>query len=112
MDYYILDGDKPVKVGLRQWAKWFESADFRRIVKQTSCVVPGEDEAFVSTVFLGIDHNFFGDGPPLVFETMVFGGKHDQAQERYSTWNEAEAGHWRWVSAVGLTLERTENDQG
>lgn len=46
----------------------------------------------VSTVFLGMDHSF-GGGPPLLFETMIFGGNHDRYHERYSTWAEAEAGH-------------------
>jgi hypothetical protein len=46
----------------------------------------------VSTVFLGIDHNF-GNGPPLLFETMVFGGEYDGYCKRYSTWEEAEGGH-------------------
>lgn len=46
----------------------------------------------VSTVFLGLDHRF-GEGPPLVFETMVFGGPLDQDVDRYTTWEEAEAGH-------------------
>lgn len=50
----------------------------------------------VSTVFLGVDHNFFGDGRrPIVFETMIFGGPHDGYQERYATWEEAEVGHRR-----------------
>jgi hypothetical protein len=53
----------------------------------------------VSTVFLGIDHSF-DDGSPLLFETMVFGGELDQEQERYYTWEEAEAGHVRWVEMV------------
>lgn len=30
-----------------------------------------DDGTVVSTVFLGLDHQF-GDGPPLLFETMVF----------------------------------------
>lgn len=46
----------------------------------------------VSTVFLGVDHQY-GDGPPLIFETMIFGGVHDQEQWRCSTWTEAEAQH-------------------
>lgn len=29
----------------------------------------------VSTVFLGLDHSWTPGGPPLVFETMVFGGQ-------------------------------------
>lgn len=53
----------------------------------------------VSTVFLSIDHSF-GGGRPLVFETMVFGGEHDQWQDRYSTWDEAVKGHENAVKMV------------
>lgn len=49
----------------------------------------GNGIAQVSTVFLGIDHNHWGEGLPLLFETMIFGGKHDQEQFRCSTWDEA-----------------------
>ena len=39
----------------------------------------------VSTVCLVIDHNW-GGGPPLIFETMIFGdGPLDKWQRRYST---------------------------
>ena len=47
----------------------------------------------VSTVFLGIDHNYNSDKEPLLFETMIFGGALDQWQWRYSTWEEAEVTH-------------------
>lgn len=50
------------------------------------------ESARVSTVFLGIDHNVFG-GPPLLFETMIFGGVHDETQLRCSKWDEAEEMH-------------------
>ena len=56
-------------------------------------------KAYVSTVWLGLDHRF-GDGPPLIFETMVFGGKHDQHTDRYSTEEEAREGHDRIVRMV------------
>lgn len=49
----------------------------------------------VSTVWLGLDHNFC-DGPPLIFETMIFcygNYEHDEYQERYSTEEEAIEGH-------------------
>lgn len=50
-------------------------------------------EFSVSTVWLhGIDHGF-GDGPPVIFETMVFGGKWDQEMARYCTEEEAMRGH-------------------
>lgn len=55
----------------------------------------------VSTVFLGIDLSFDAflgtdlseGGSPLLFESMVFGGKLDGVQRRYATWDEAAAGH-------------------
>jgi hypothetical protein len=54
----------------------------------------GKYEVCVSTVFLALDHRYYGDsGPPIVFETMIFGGKHDQYQERYETYPEALEGH-------------------
>jgi hypothetical protein len=54
----------------------------------------------VSTVFLGLDHRF-GEGPPLLFETMVFGfGPDDERCERCSTWEEAEAQHERIVNEL------------
>jgi hypothetical protein len=53
----------------------------------------------VSTVFLAHNHNFRG-GPPLVFETMIFGGGLDHYQARYSTWEEAEKGHAEAVARV------------
>jgi len=62
--------------------------DDRRVALDKD-VAPGAE---VSTVFLGLDHAF-GDGPPVLFETMVFGGPLDGEQDRYCTWDEAVAGH-------------------
>ena len=83
---YILDGHEPKQADLITWAKWFETAD--RKVAGT-----GKDNISVSTVFLGLDHRFGGNGPPLLFETMVFGGVHDGDMDRYSTWDKAIEGH-------------------
>jgi hypothetical protein len=44
----------------------------------------------VSTVFLGMDAMIHGDGPPLLFETMIFP---DGPLWRYATLSEAVAGH-------------------
>jgi hypothetical protein len=41
-----------------------------------------------SSVF---DHSHGGDGPPILFETMAFGGGLDNFTNRCSTWEEAEA---------------------
>lgn len=52
-------------------------------------------EVWVSTVWLGIDHGW--RGPPLIFETMTFSVEDDDLDavvwERYSTEEEAHAGH-------------------
>jgi len=54
----------------------------------------------VSTVFLGIDHNFSGQENPLLFETMVFPSEEnfkDLECERYSTKEQAVEGHKKMV---------------
>lgn len=82
---YILDKQTPVLCeDLAEWGEFMQSAN--RIVGKKE-----KGGTRVSTVFLGLDHSF-GEGEPLLFETMVFGGEHDQDGERYSTWQEAEAG--------------------
>lgn len=53
----------------------------------------------ISTVFLTIDHQY-GDGPPILFETMIFGGEHDQWQDRYHTYQEAIVGHLEAIDMV------------
>jgi len=57
-------------------------------------------EATVSTVFLCLDHSMLGGHQPILFETMIFGGKYDGFQDRYCTWGEAVAGHQRTVQRV------------
>jgi hypothetical protein len=52
-----------------------------------------DDGVSVSTVWTGMDYNFFGEGPPLIFETMVFGGTLDGYQWRYPNEVAALAGH-------------------
>lgn len=102
-DRYILEGKTVVLTDdLYKWAAWFENAD--RIVKQEEL----ENGKYISTVFLGLDHNF-GSGPPLLFETMVF--SEDEGDEldcqRYPTWDEAVKGHEEMVSK----WQRTDNEQ-
>lgn len=92
-DTYILDGKTPVpEPDVIKWGKWMELGHNR-----VRADVIGE--ARVSTVFLGLDRRF-GEGPPLLFETMVFGGPLDGQQERCSTWEEAEAQHERVCERV------------
>lgn len=50
------------------------------------------DGILVSTAFLGINFRSFGPGPPLVFETAIWG---DECRifARTATWAEAEDAH-------------------
>ncbi|MEQ1636687.1 MAG: hypothetical protein ABL903_08335 [Methylococcales bacterium] len=83
---YILDGHTPVACkDALTFGKWFEKAE-RHVAKTVI------SDATISTVFLGVDHNFFG-GKPLLFEAMIFGGAHNQEMRRCSTWEEAEKMH-------------------
>lgn len=94
MNYILDEQGKPVREpDILKWAHWFEKAD-RHVAKDKFGKVQ------VSTVFLGIDHNFHANGPPVLFETMIFGGPHDQYQERYSTKEDAIAGHRKAVALV------------
>lgn len=95
-DFYILEGKKAVKVaGLEEWSRRMDLENKHVAVTEVA------DGVVVSTVFLGMDHRYsiYGEGEPLLFETMVFNDYGDDGtQERYSTWEEAEAGHARIVA--------------
>lgn len=81
------------------WARWKadNTANGAWIVGKAQITPKCE----VSTVFLGLDHNY-GRGDPLIFETMIFGGPLDNATYRYSTWVQAEAGHAELVTAARI----------
>ena len=91
---FILIGREVVPENdLMKWAKAFESSN-RQIAK--SVVM---EPVTVSTIFLGSDHSH-GAGGPKLFETMIFGGTHDQFQDRCGTYEEAEAMHQRAIDMI------------
>ncbi|MCX4232111.1 hypothetical protein [Streptomyces ortus] len=81
------------------------NAEYKRV--GLTEVASGDRSAvhIVSTVWLGLDHNY-GDGPPLLFETMVFGEGSwaEQDCQRYSTELEARIGHTEMVALVAATV--------
>lgn len=93
--HYILDanGDPQPCDDLLVWAQWFETTN--RIVSNDYDEGDPTRAVRVSTVFLGLDHNFSLDhkGPPVLWETMVFGGKLDGEMKRYSSKKDAAKGH-------------------
>lgn len=99
--YYRLDGS-PYPAGdegLFEWCADFEDQK-GRIVRQELLW----NGIFVSTVWLGIDHNWAGLGRPIIFESMTFHHlqpDYEEEQWRYSTLLEAEAGHYAMKREVG-----------
>lgn len=89
--YILVDGVPVPEPDLFKWAAWMEGAKGSSdwILARTTI----SKEVKVSTVFLGLDHNFDLEGPPEVFETMIFGGPKDQHCWRYSTKADALLGH-------------------
>lgn len=101
--FYILDGTEVIKVDSQdEWSKWFVENFTRKFLARTDI-----GDHWISTVFVGLNMNYFGSGPPFVFETMVF--KSDESgstdwgsvgSERTASYAEALASHERmcdWV---------------
>jgi hypothetical protein len=101
-DYYIEKDGVPVIAP--DGARSFPSMEERRVAYDDL------GHARVSTVFLSLDHGY-GDGPPVLYETMVFDERppsvcptcgqttrnDDGDSERYCTREEALTGHARYV---------------
>ncbi len=79
-------------IGMEEYARKHADRGYTVIAKTQI------DEMEISTVWLGLDHAY--RPPPLIFETMVFGGPLDQEQVRYSTMVHAQAGHLEMVERV------------
>ncbi len=115
---YILDasGIPVAEPDILKWARWQESVSecdsdgkHGRHIGRT--LVNG---VVVSTVFLGLDHNFSDVGPPVLWETMIYRealeGEHDRSwldyQERYTSKADAIAGHTRAVDHVLAQIQK------
>lgn len=73
--------------------EWAIASSSTRSIQRTMLKGPARGTKWVSTVWLGLDHQFCS-GPLLIFETMAFTRYGDDlCQERYSTQEEARAGH-------------------
>jgi len=114
--HYILDDDgEPVAVtDIMVWGKWFERAsrDRSRVLKQdfveedapADVSIPGV--VGVSTVFLGLDHNWSLTGPPVLWESLVSGTSLDGEMQRYTSRGAALAGHEVLLARVRAAYEK------
>lgn len=92
-----------------QVGKLMRDKEYKRVAETT--LINGGTQYWVSTVWLGLDHSF-GDGPPSIFETMVFTDDPTWSEhmDRYTTEAEATTGHQNMVNAIieavpGTTLK-------
>ena len=95
--YYILDSDNnPVpEPDAIKFGRWFRQCD-RTVLRTVIGRSDGSNQditATVSTVFLGLNRNFAQKGPPVLWETMVFGGPLNKEIERYTSYAAAVIGH-------------------
>ena len=98
--WYILDEDGETPIAVSDMAAYMRWRTEHPPTEAPTAVGKTEvGDAEVSTVFLSHDHSWFG-GPPILFETMVFGGEWDQSQWRYHTKAQAVAGHDQVVAAL------------
>lgn len=96
--WWTLNGHNAVPAAsLEEWSKEFWQID-RRVAQDTI------GDAQISTVFLGINHNLT-EGPPLLFETKIFGGVHNDRIKQCSTWDEAVKQHAEAVALVRSGLD-------
>ena len=95
---FILNGKVPeATTDILRWGRAFGDGDSRRVAETQV------GDVWVSTIFMGLDHNYSRQGPPILFETMAFVGGVSADYvgfARYATWDEAERGHADAVADV------------
>lgn len=104
LKHYILRFRRIVVVSLLTWARWYVRG--QQVLGRNS-----DGRVRISTVFLGLDHSFgYVRAKPVLFESMIFGGKHDQYQNRYYSLAEALRHHRQLVRReLGVRIGRTRN---
>lgn len=103
--HYTLDAaGNPVRCrDLEEYAQWWATAD--RTLAKSKDEREGAPPIEISTVFLGLDHSFDpGRHPPVLWETLVFGGPLDGEMERYTSKEDAIAGHQAMCERVAEAL--------
>ena len=87
------------QIDLDEWSRLLEDSAYRRVAEDTI------GDFWVSTVWLGLDHNFLNYGPFLIYETMTFNkiGEPVGDLRRYATEEQALNGHREIVDACRET---------
>jgi hypothetical protein len=96
--FYVLKDGKPVPERDPRNAGAFIGSHVDKTLLRAS----NGTEICISTVFLGVDHNYSGKGPPVLWKTMIFwdGNDLDSWQKRYTSEEAAREGHQAGVAMV------------
>ena len=106
--YYAVNGREMTQM------EWSKALSHYRHIDWTALRVRGH-RLEVSTVWLGLDHNWRPEGPPLIFETMVFELPRRVPYEglmcRYSTLAQAQHGHRLMVRGLKRIVRSRKRQQ-
>jgi hypothetical protein len=103
-DFYDMHG---MPISLERWAELFEQTEQRKLAV-TDVFDDGRCE--VSTVWLGLNHQYGLGQPPLIFESLVFyadGGT--SSMQRYATRELALEGHAALVAELRAAAAAVDN---
>lgn len=110
--YYGRDG-RPIS--LLEWSDLHADFNYKVVVRTYT------NHAFISTVWLGMDHGWLEDSRPLIFETMIFPRRRRDKhapwadwQGRWSTEKEARQAHETIVNLIrsrGMNAIRTRKQE-
>lgn len=97
-NYYLNDDHSVTPCDINRWSEQYEEMSRNNTKHVGNDKIDGKH---ISTVWLGTNYRY-GEGPPEIFETMVFkdGTLSDIYCERYATWDEAVDGHKRAIAWV------------
>lgn len=90
------------KISMERWGELFHDRAYKRVALSVIAEADGSRSTWVSTVWLGNNHAFFG-GRPVIFETMTF--PDSEVCDRYCTEEQALAGHKEYVTVVRATYQ-------
>lgn len=98
LEFYDRQG-KPIT--LEEWGVLAEDDNYRRVARtEVGHIV-------ISTVWLGLNHNWWPGSPPVFFETMIFGGPHDMELWRMPNEISALAAHDQAVALCRAKVKKS-----
>lgn len=103
---FILEDDGTVRPepDMLKWATWLGEA---MTTGRTRIAFDKTPAGAVSTIFNGFDVGaLYTDLPPRIWESMVWGGRHDGLMEKYASREEALAGHRRLLALLQETPDQ------